>query len=476
MKQDEIMQNFVIMLSDKKLDTVKNFRKPGKIAIIKKHDKMYIPEKRKKLVGCDFDLEATVKLVIAGNISNSEMHTQTNIHSKELQKKQDTLRLLEEQRSSGVSDESTDILINRLNVEISAILDVQVEHFDITFYRSVCKKVLEGLSDRDRGWPYYNKLQIVYDNFREKSKPIKYVKPSANNTDKSHTDNWRTNNTDTCVTRNDVYVPPCARKNNHYSENNNRRDYKKSEGGDYKRSDSSNYRRSEGGDYRRSDSSNYRRSDGGDYRRSEGCDYRRSEGGDYKRNEGGDYRRSEGRDYKRNEGGDYRRSEGRDYKRNEGGYNRGDYRKNGANYNKPEDRSQNMELRRVVCDTLNEESAHSDGFQSLSQIIKMKELNSQESFPSMGNKNDSVSGKKTVWNTGNTINIIKETVKKPEQVKVEQVELEPVGLTKNKEYCRDTEKPAQVYTDNEWEQYIDCDTTNTDNKIKGLTDSWDDED
>ena len=477
MKQDEIMQNFVIMLSDKKLETVKKFRKPGKIAIVKKHDKMYIPEKRKKLVGCDIDLEATVKLVITGNIANSEMHTQTNIHSKELQKKQDTLRLLEEQKLSGTFDESTDILINRLNIEINTILDIQVEHFDITFYRSVCKRVLEGLSDREKGWPYYNKLQIVYDTFREKLKP-KPVKHATSHNNSNRSNDWRqSSDTNTGVTNNDVYVPPCARKPVQYAGNNGtRNNYRRNEG------DGGNYRRNEG------DGGNYRRNegDGGNYRRNEG------DGGNYRRNDsgGGNYRRNEGGggSYRRNEGG------GGNYRRNDGDYNN-------RNYNKTEDRSRNMQVRHVQHEPIEETAQSSDGFQSLSHIIKMKDLASNESFPSIGDKPDILTDKKTVWNTGNTVKIIQETVKKPDPtpIQVTHTILEPLGIksmsSNTNASCYD-EYTREHTDDNEWEQYIGCSEdsdsndnnepstcvkntnagTNYEDGLTALTSSWADED
>lgn len=376
MKQEEIMQNFVTMLYDKKLDTVKVFKKFGKFSNVKKHDKMYVPENRKKLSGCDIDLDAVIRLVINGSILNSLTHDHTNIHSKQIQKKQDTLRILEEQKRLGVGDETTDILIDRINSEIRGMLNIEVAHFDLIFYKSICKRVLEGLSDREKGWPYYNKLQIVYDNYKEKLKP----KVAVNGNNRMRQNNnvkQKIDDTNSGVTNKGVYVPPCARVGD--TPNYNRRNY-------------SSY-----------DSSRNRRYD--------------------------------------------------------------DYRRDSRDYRGATSYTQNQ---------TEDMSGDNNGFHSLSQLAKMKELTSEEAFPSLGSSEELGQKIRTVWGTGNTITIIKETVtvNKPQLVQTVQVSTRFEALKVNNRrsdrvetgYNDASDKPEQ----SEWECYVDCDDNSLDDDMQNV--------
>jgi hypothetical protein len=268
------------------------------------------------------------------------------------------------------------------------MLNIEVAHFDLIFYKSICKRVLEGLSDREKGWPYYNKLQIVYDNYKEKLKPK--PKATVNSNNRTHQNNKvkQTNDdTNSGVTNKGVYVPPCARV-----------------------SETSNYNRN----YSSYDSSRNRNGNQNYNRNNQRYDNRRN---------------------------DNHPSDGREY-RGTTSYTQ----------NQPEDMSSD------------------NGFHSLSQIAKMKELTSEEAFPSLGSSE--VGQKiKTVWGSGNTITIIKEsvTINKPQLVQTVQVSTRFEVLKVNRQTDNMESKvnnSSDKLEQDEWERYIDCDNGSLDQDME----------
>jgi hypothetical protein len=223
MTKDEIASEFVKMVRDPKLHTVKYIPKRNirSYRDLDKYQRMNIPEGRKMLSGHNID--SICKRVIYGSIAKAELHAKTLSNNDEIQKKKDIIAMIEKQMSS-ISDsgnkEMMSKMLKKTQSELDSLTKVKDTSFDIEHYRPICRRCITYLVEYgEKGWGFYNVLTEVYnsDNKKKKTYTTKdgrdrgYHKDSSDRSDKGwksvRRDRRDSVDRDKRVER-DVYRPP----------------------------------------------------------------------------------------------------------------------------------------------------------------------------------------------------------------------------------------------------------------------------